>query len=157
MKRHTISLFLTLAAFWLLNSGHNTVLMLALGFAAIMLVLVIVHKMDVVDHESQPIYLTRNIFGYYLWLIKAIIEANITVVKHVWLGNKSISPTLKRIKISQKTDVGKVVYANSITLTPGTVAIDLIDDEVLVHALLRKDIESLIAGEMDRRVTLLER
>ena len=157
MKRHTISLFLTLAVFWLLNSGHNTVLMLALGFVAIILVLVIARKMDVVDHESQPIYLTRNIFGYYLWLIKAIIQANITVVKHVWLGNKSISPTLKRIKISQKTDVGKVVYANSITLTPGTVAIDLIDDEVLVHGLLRKDIESLIAGEMDRRVTLLER
>lgn len=157
MKRHTISLFLTLAAFWLLNSGHNTILILALGLAAILLVLVIVHKMDVVDQESQPLYLTPNIFSYYLWLIKEIIQANIIVVKHIWLGNKSISPTLGRIKISQKTDMGKVIYANSITLTPGTVTIDLIDDEVIVHALLQKDIESLLAGEMDRRVSLLER
>jgi len=157
MKLHTISLFLTLAAFWLLNSGHNTLLILLLGLASILLVLVIVHKMDVVDHESQPLYLTRNIFSYYLWLIQEIIKANIIVVKHIWLGNKSISPTLSRIKMSQKTDMGKVIYANSITLTPGTVAIDLIGDEIIVHALLKKDIDLLLTGEMNRRVSLLER
>jgi len=148
---------LTLAIFWLLNSGHNTPLILLLGLASISLVLAIVHRMDVVDHESQPIDLTRNFFSYHLWLIKEVIKANIIVVKHIWLGNKSISPTLRRIKTSQKTDMGKVIYANSITLTPGTVTIDLSDDEVLVHALLKKDIESLLAGEMDRRVSLLER
>ncbi|HCM48101.1 MAG TPA: cation transporter [Colwellia sp.] len=157
MKLHTISLFLTLAAFWLLNSGHNTLFILLLGLASILLVLVIVHRMDVVDHESQPLYLTRNIFSYYLWLIKEIIKANIIVVKHIWLGNQSISPTLSRIKMSQKTDMGKVIYANSITLTPGTVAIDLIGDEIIVHALLKKDIDSLLAGEMNRRISLLER
>jgi multicomponent Na+:H+ antiporter subunit E len=155
--KHTISLFITLSAFWLLNSGHYSLLILSLGFASIALILVIVHKMDVVDHESQPLYLTRNILGYYLWLMKEIIQANITVVKHIWLGDKSISPTLKKIKISQQTDMGKVIYANSITLTPGTVAIDLVEDEIIVHALLYKDIESLEVGEMDRRVTRLER
>ena len=92
-----------------------------------------------------------------MWLIKEIIKANITVVKHIWLGEQSISPTLKKIKISQQTDMGKVIYANSITLTPGTVAIDLVDNEITVHALNYKDIESLEIGEMDRRVTLLER
>ncbi len=155
--KHTISLFLTLAAFWLLNSGHYSVLVLSLGFASIALILIISHKMDVVDNESQPIYLSRKILGYYLWLIKEIIKSNITVVKHIWLGEKTISPTLKKIKISQQTDMGKVIYANSITLTPGTVAIDLVDNEITVHALLSKDIESLEVGEMDRRVTLLER
>lgn len=155
--KHTLSLFVTLAAFWLLNSGHYSVLILSLGFASIALILVIAHKMDVVDQESQPIHLSRKIFGYYLWLIKQIIQANITVVKHIWLGVETISPTLKKIKISQQTDMGKVIYANSITLTPGTVAIDLVDNEITVHALLCKDIESLEIGEMDRRVTLLER
>jgi len=155
--KHTISLFLTLAAFWLLNSGHYSVLVLSLGFASIALILIISHKMDVVDNESQPIYLSRKILSYYLWLIKEIIKSNITVVKHIWLGEKTLSPTLKKIKISQQTDMGKVIYANSITLTPGTVAIDLVDNEITVHALLSKDIESLEIGEMDRRVTLLER
>jgi len=157
MKRHTINLFLTLAVFWLLNSGHNSTLILLLGTASIVLVLIIVRKMDVVDQESLPLYFPLNIFSYYLWLIKKIIQANITVVKHIWLGKDSISPTLKKIKISQKTDVGKAIYANSITLTPGTLTIDLVGDEIIVHALLNQDVESLRAGEMDRRVSMLER
>ncbi|WP_440873790.1 Na+/H+ antiporter subunit E [Thalassotalea sp. PLHSN55] len=155
--KHTLSLFMTLLAFWLLNSGHYSLLMLSLGFASIVFIVFIAHKMDVIDKESQPLYLSPNIFVYYAWLIKEIVLANFTVVKHIWLGNESISPALKKIRISQQTDMGKVIYANSITLTPGTVAIDLSEDEIIVHALLAKDIESLEAGDMDRRVTLLER
>jgi len=157
MKLPTISLFLTLAAFWLLNSGHYSALILLLGLTSIVLVLIITKRMDVVDQESQPLYLTPNIFGYLLWLIKEIIHANIVVVKHIWRGQKSICPALKKIKIYQTTDMGKVIYANSITLTPGTVAIDLIDDEILVHGLHFRDIEFLEGSEMDRRICLLER
>jgi multicomponent Na+:H+ antiporter subunit E len=155
--KHTTSLFFTLAAFWLLNSGHYSALILSLGFASILLILIMVFKMELVDQESQPLNLTFKIWGFYLWLSKEIILSNITVVKHIWLGNKSISPTLKKIKISQQTDMGKVIYANSITLTPGTIAIDLIEDEIIVHALLSQGVEVLETGEMDRRVTLLER
>lgn len=155
--KHKISLFITLSAFWLFNSGHYSLLILSLGLVSIALVIFISYKMDVVDQESQPVYLTRTIFGYYIWLIKEIILSNITVVKHIWLGNKSISPTLSKIKTSQTTDMGKVIYANSITLTPGTVAIDVAEDEIIVHAMLNQDIKSLEIGEMDRRVTELER
>ena len=154
--RHTIFLSLSLAIFWLLNSGHNTALMLSLGAVSIALVLYIAHRMDVVDHESQPLHITRQLPGFYAWLIKEIIFANLLVVKHIWLGNKTISPTLKIIKGSQKTDIGKVIYANSITLTPGTVTVNLEGDQFMVHALLRESIEDLEAGEMDRRVTQLE-
>lgn len=155
--KHTISLFLTLSLFWLINSGHYTTLILLLGIGSILLVLLIVHKMDVVDQESQPLHLSPAIFRYCLWLSKEIILANVTVVKHIWLGKNSISPTLATIKISQKTDIGKVIYANSITLTPGTVAIDLFDNSVVVHALLKKDIDTLQQGYMDQKVSLLER
>ena len=154
--RHTISLSLFLAAFWLLNSGHYSALMLSLGAISIVTVLYIVHRMDVVDHESQPIHLTLKFPAYYAWLIKEIVLANILVVKHIWLSNKSITPTIKTIKASQKTDVGKVIYANSITLTPGTVMIKMEGDQFMVHALLHELIEELEAGDMDRRVTGLE-
>ena len=153
---HTISLFLTLAAFWLLNSGHYTLLILSLGLISIVLVLYIAHRMDVVDHESQPLHITMKIPGYYLWLVKEVILANISVVKHIWLGNKTISPVLTTIKAHQKTDMGKVIYANSITLTPGTVAVDVAGDQITVHALLRENIEELQTGEMDRRICQLE-
>ena len=154
--RHTISLSLLLAAFWLLNSGHFTILMLSLGMVSIAFVLFIAYRMDVIDHEAQPLNLTRKLPGYYAWLIKEIILANIQVVKHIWLGNKTISPTLATIKTSLKTDMAKVIYANSITLTPGTVSIALEDDKIMVHALIRESIEDLEAGEMDRRISQVE-
>ncbi len=156
MIRHIISLSAGLAAFWLLNSGHYNSLILALGVISILIVLFMVYRMDVIDHESQPLHLTFKITGYYFWLIKEIILANVQVVKHIWLGNDSISPTLATIKASQKTDMGKVIYANSITLTPGTVTVDLKGDIITVHSLLGENITALEEGEMDRRVSRLE-
>lgn len=155
--RHTIYLSLFLAAFWLLNSGHYSLLILSLGVASIALVVYISHRMDVVDHEAQPLHLTVKLPAFYFWLIKEIIAANISVVKHIWLGNKSISPTLATLKASQKTDLGKVIYANSITLTPGTVSVALEGDNIVVHALLQESIKDLQAGEMDQRISKLEK
>ena len=149
-------LSLTLAVFWLANSGHYTTLMLSLGAISIALIVYIAHRMDVVDHEAQPLHLTLKIPGYYAWLIKEIFLANLTVIKHIWLGNKSISPVFATITASQKTEIGKVIYANSITLTPGTVTVNLEGDKFLVHSLLQESIEDLKSGEMDRRVTQLE-
>lgn len=131
--------------------------MLSLGVISSLFVLYIVHRMDVVDHESQPIHLTSKFPAFSAWLIREIILANYFVVKHIWRGNKSISPTLRVIKASQKTDIGKVIYANSITLTPGTVTVNLQGDELTVHALCRESIEELEAGDMDHRVSLLEK
>ena len=154
--RHTIILFLALVTFWFANSGHTSALMLSLGLASIVFVLFIAHRMDVVDHESQPFQLTPRIPTYYAWLIKEIVLANIQVVKHIWLGNKSLSPVMKTVTASQKTDVGKVIYANSITLTPGTVTVKLEDDQFTVHALLQESFKDLESGAMDRQVTKLE-
>ena len=149
-------LSLTLVAFWLANSGHYTSLILLLGSISIALVVYIAHEMDVVDHEAQPLHLTLKLPRYYAWLIKEIVLANLLVVKHIWLGNKSISPVFATVTASQKTDIGKVIYANSITLTPGTVTVNIEDDKFLVHALIQESIEDLETGEMDHRVTQLE-
>lgn len=154
--RHTIMLSLALAAFWLANSDYYTPLMLSLGVVSIVLIVYVAHRMDVVDHEAQPLPLTLKIPGYYAWLIKEIFLANLLVVKHIWLGNKSISPVFATITASQKTEMGKVIYANSITLTPGTVTVNLEGDKFLVHALLQESIKELESGDMDRRVTQLE-
>ena len=155
--RHKINLSILLALFWLLNSGHYSNLMLFLGVLSIAVVIFIAHRMDVVDHESQSMGLSLAFTKYGLWLSKEIIVANVAVVKHIWLGNKTISPTITKIKASQTTDVGKVIYANSITLTPGTVSLGLVGDEITVHALIRENIEALESGDMDRRVSQLEK
>jgi multicomponent Na+:H+ antiporter subunit E len=156
MKRYSVSLMLTLVVFWVINSGQYNALLLGLGAISIGFVVYLTHRMDVVDHESQPFYLTPRIFSYHLWLIKEIIQSNIDVLKHIWRPQLSISPSIQTIKISQRSDMGKVIYANSITLTPGTIAVDLNDDEILVHALDANSLVGLEFGEMDSRISKLE-
>ena len=155
--RHTITLSLPLAVFWLANSDQYTPFLLLLGVISIAFVLYIAHRMDVVDQESQPVHLTLKLPAYYAWLTKEIFLANVLVVKHIWLGNKSISPVFATITASQETEIGKVIYANSITLTPGTVTVNLEGDQFRVHALLLESIKDLESGEMDRRVSQLEK
>jgi len=155
--RHKINLSIILILFWLLNSGHYSYLMLSLGAASIAIVALIAHRMEVVDHESQTIHLSLEYPRFGLWLTKEIVIANLTVVKHIWLGNKTITPTISVVKASQKTDAGKVIYANSITLTPGTVALGLVNDEIMVHSLIQENMQALQAGDMDRRVSKLEK
>ena len=137
-------------------SGIFEPLILILGVLSCALVVAIAVRMDVIDHEAVPVHLTFKVLMYWPWLLWEIVKANIDVTKRV-LGFADISPTMVRIKATQKTDLGIVIFANSITLTPGTISID-VDEEgyILVHALSRDGTEGLGGGDMDRRVTELE-
>src|SRR5690554_2531580 len=139
--RHLISISLLLIGIWLANSGHYTGLLLALGALSVALVVWICHRMDVVDHESQPIHLTRHIPGYYSWLGWQILCSNIDLLRRIWLGPKSISPGIQSFPVMQKTDIGRVIYANSINLTPGTLSLELDDHSVLVHSLTQENLK----------------
>lgn len=137
-------------------SGIFEPLILILGIFSCALVVVIAMRMDVIDHEAVPVHITFKVLLYWPWLLWEILKANIDVTKRV-LGFAEISPTMVRIKATQKTDLGIVIFANSITLTPGTISIDVDEDGyILVHALSRDGTEGLEGGEMDRRVTELE-
>lgn len=155
--RHTISISLLLAFIWLANSGHYTGLLLGFGLLSVALVVWVCHRMDVVDHESQPIHLTAGLPGYYAWLAWQILLSNIDVAKRVWRGAGAIAPTVRILPVRQQTDMGRVIYANSINLTPGTVSIELSDDSVLVHALVPENIAQLEGDEMSRRICELEK
>ena len=153
---HSISLGVVLAVVWLLLSGHFEPLILMLGLASCAVVLAITKRMDLVDHEGHPIHLTRRAVGYWLWLGWEIIKANIDVARRVLAPRMAINPTMVRLASSQKSDLGLVIYANSITLTPGTVSVDVEPGEILVHALSRDAARELEIGEMDRRVSQVE-
>lgn len=123
---------------------------------SVLFVAVLSHLMDVVDGESQPLNLTFTIPMYWIWLIKEVVVANIAVARCVWIGTSSINPRVMKITAHQKTDLGIVIYANSITLTPGTVSIDLEENVITVHALTNDSANDLLTGEMDRRVCKVE-
>ncbi len=154
--RHAIALSILLSAFWLINSGHYTPLLLFFMVVSVAFVVALSRYMDVVDGESQPLNITFTLPIYLVWLAKEVVVANIAVARCVWQGKESISPRTITVTANQKSDLGIVIYANSITLTPGTVSIDLEGNKILVHALNKESADDLLAGEMDRRVCRVE-
>jgi multicomponent Na+:H+ antiporter subunit E len=154
--KYTISLFLVLLTVWLGWSGHYGPLLIGLGLLSIIGVLAIGHRMRVVDHESVPIEMAARVLAYIPWLLWQILKANIHVGLRILNPRLPISPRIVRVGTSQRGDMGRVIYANSITLTPGTVSLNVEPDCIMVHALTQEAAEELQRGDMDRRVTWTE-
>lgn len=150
------SIVLSLFVFWLLMSGYFTPFLVAAGAGCALGVGWLAMRMDAADREGHPVHFTSAIVTYWPWLIKEIVLSAWTVTKIILHPRLPISPTLKRFRPSQKTTVGLVTHANSITLTPGTITIEAGHDEFLVHAITREGAASLEGSEMDRRVAALE-
>jgi multicomponent Na+:H+ antiporter subunit E len=153
---YTLSSAFVLFVFWLLLSGNFTVFLVTIGALTAVAIVAFGRRMDVIDHEGHPIHLSWRVVNYWPWLVKEIVKSAWQVSRIIVDPALPISPRLIRVKTSQKTAVGVVTYANSITLTPGTISVDVKRDEILVHALTREGAEGLLAGEMDRRVTRFE-
>jgi multicomponent Na+:H+ antiporter subunit E len=154
--RHAISLSLALFVVWLLLSGHYEPLTTSLGVISCVFVAWVAHRMDVVDREGHPIHLTWRAAFYWPWLFWEIVKSNIDVARIILDPRLPIRPQVIWIKASQVDDLGYTIYGNSITLTPGTVTIDVVDNNLEVHALADIFAEGLRSGEMDRRVTHME-
>ena len=154
---HRLSLGLVLCILWLLLSGYFfSALLLGLGLASAAAVVFIAHRMDVIDHEGHPVHLGWRAIIYLPWLLGEIVKANIDVARRIIQPSMPIRPNLLRVKASQKSELGNVIYANSITLTPGTVTVELDDGLLGVHAITAEAAEEVLSGEMDRRVTAME-
>ncbi|SCA54965.1 Cation antiporter [Candidatus Terasakiella magnetica] len=148
----SISLWVFLYVFWFLLSGHTEPLLLGFGAISCTLVVYIAHRMDVIDHEGHPSHISFKILPYWIWLCWEIVKANIDVAKVILSPKMPISPVMFKTKASQKRELGQVIYANSITLTPGTVAVGLEDGVLEIHALTKEGAEGVLTGEMDRKV-----
>ncbi len=151
----SVTLFIALFGFWLLMSGYYTPLILSLGVISCLLCVYLTIKGKFLDNETLPIYFFPRLIQYTLWLIKEILKSNITTAKVIIM--KSEEPELFSVKASQKTNEGKVTYANSITLTPGTVTTQIKNDVFEVHALTKDFGDDVRSSDMDKMVTWLEK
>ena len=154
--RHALSLFAVLYGLWLALSGHYTPFLLAIGAACTAFAVAVAMRMDVVDHEGHPIHLGLRIPLYWGWLTIQILLSAIAVSRIVLSPRPRIDPVLETVPSSQTSDLGKVIFANSITLTPGTLTTSVTADGIEVHALTRHGMDELKTGDMDRRVSAVE-
>ena len=154
---YAVGLVAILAAVWLVWSGHfDNPVILSLGAVSIGLVVFISLRMRIVDDEGSPIQLPLGLVRYLPWLVIEIVKANVAVALRIVSPGLPIQPRVIRVRAGQRTDIGRVIYANSITLTPGTVTVDTEGDHITVHALTRDAAEGVLTGEMDRRVARVE-
>jgi len=158
MMLYFLFLFAALYGFWLLLSGHwDSPLLLIIGLASSLLAAWIGARLEQPERRGYSPGMLLRLPRYLIWLVAAIVKANLDVVRRVWRPQvHPISPVVGRLPLSQRTRLGKTIYANSITLTPGTVAIEVSDRDILVHALTASAFAELAEGDMDRRVTRAE-
>jgi len=151
MVRSALVLLVVLTLYWFSLSGYfDKPVLLVTGGLSVLLVVALTIRMKILDSETVP-YIHGKIIGYYLWLFKEITKANMTVVKAVLNPDLEISPSMIKVKMDHDTDMGRTVFANSITLTPGTVSVEMEGDEILVHVLLDEMADPADFKEMGER------
>jgi multicomponent Na+:H+ antiporter subunit E len=148
-------LLVPLAAAWLLWSGIYKPLLLGLGVLSCLLTIYIKHRMNYFETDMFALRFGRRLLGYWLWLAKEVVKSSLDVARIVLSPSLPISPEVVRIKASCEHPVDQAILANSITLTPGTLALDVYKGEIAVHALTKAGADELRKGEMDRRVLAL--
>ncbi|MEL7498450.1 MAG: Na+/H+ antiporter subunit E [Planctomycetota bacterium] len=154
--KYSLVLFLTLGATWMVWSGHTEWFLLIVGALSILLTMVVCWRMRLVDQESVPIHLILGSIPYSIFLLKEIVISNIAVSKIILSPKMELHRNMFSVEAKQKTEIGNVILANSITLTPGTVSVSMSEDKILVHALSYEGAEEDLAGDMEERVAQLE-
>ena len=154
--RQAASLMLILAAAWLVWSGDRDTLLLSFGALSCFFVVAVCLRMGVVGRPSSAVSIGLHHLSYVPWLFREIFKANIHVSRIILDPKLPIRPHLIRVEASQRSELGQVIYANSITLTPGTISLDIRDNGILVHALTDEAADGLKLGEMNGRVARLE-
>ncbi len=144
-----------LALVWLLWSGHLEPVILVFGAVSCLITVYFSGRLHVLDH-GQPWGIVVKMVLYFPWIIWQIIVADLRVAKLILSPSMPIAPRLTRRKPSQKSELGQVVHANTITITPGTISLDLRDGWILVHALTEEDADSEAEAQVDRMISKLE-
>ena len=150
----SLILFFILFSLWLLMSGHYNFLIVGLGIISCVFCVYVAKRGKLIDDEGLPIFFIPRLLNYLIWLFKEILKSNLSTAKVIINGQ--VEPETFTVKVSQVTDVAKVTYANSITLTPGTVTTKMQKDVFEVHALNSDFGNDVRTNEMDKKVTWLE-
>ena len=120
---------------WLMLSGIYKPMLIGFGIVSVALVMVIVRRMDRVDGDHVRISIKPiQFFHYLLWLFSEIAKSNWRVTKIILARTMPIRQNLFEVPYTQTSDLGQVIFANSITLTPGTLTIETEAGDFLVHA-----------------------
>ena len=150
-------LVLLLAAAWVLWSGYLKPLLLGLGVLSCLLTVWIVRRMGYFDDETFAFHYDWRLLGFWAWLGVEVVRSSIEVARVVLRPRIDVEPRLVDVDGRGLGPVDLAVLGNSITLTPGTLTLDVYDGRLLVHALTADGAAALQDGEMLRRIAALRK
>lgn len=151
---YTLGLLAALVAFWFVLSGETSPFFLGLSAVAVLAALLLSARLHVIDRDGSPYHRAPQLVLYLGWLIGEIVKANVAVIARVIGPKHAIDPAMVEVKSSATSNLGRALFANSITLTPGTVTVDVAGSTLKVHALVRENAGEDSFGDMDRRSAL---
>ncbi len=157
---YRISIFVLLLATWAVFSGKFDAFHLGLGALSALIVTWLSQDLLFTDRKKGlacRLGEACRFVGYAFWLLWQIVLANVHVFKLAMTkgGQEEMSPRVVTFKTKLKTDFAKFVYANSITLTPGTITIKIKGSQFMVHAISEVVAKDLLSGAMERRVVAI--
>lgn len=145
-----------LAGFWLVLSGHYTVLLVSLGALSVAVVVFVELRAGLDAPVTPPVRVWPKIPGFAIWLAAEIIRSSVSVCRDAWSPTRDVRPVVGITPASDLSELTRVIYAHSITVTPGTLAMRWEEGDIRVHSLQERDLESLRSGRMLERVRRLE-
>lgn len=150
----SILLFVTLMGFWLLLSGQfESSFLIGSGVVSSALAVFCCHRLGLIGSTYQPIESLAGFLLYLPWLLGQIVIASLDVTLRSWSPRSSIQPRLVKVPHDIDHPLAQTLLANSITLTPGTVTVDVEQDHLLVHALTEAAQRGVLDGSMARRIS----
>ena len=151
-------MFLIFFLSWIIFNGQITTEILIFGVVIAAAVFWFVCKfMDYSLKKELKMYRSIGFFlWYFLVLLKEIVVANVDVTKRVYTVEETMEPVIVKFKVNLKSDMTRVILANSITLTPGTITVELEEDCYTIHCLDKTYVDGIGQGKMFELLTRLE-
>lgn len=140
---------------WVLLSGKLDGFHLAVGALVALFVVWKKGGLQPLQADGLPRLRYRRLAPYLLWLFGQMLLSAVQVARVVLQPRRHLEPHLIQFRSEQPSLVAGVILANSITLTPGTLTIELNDNRLVVHALTGQSARELLGGAMARRVARL--
>jgi multicomponent Na+:H+ antiporter subunit E len=147
-----ITTFIILFTFWVLLSAHFDLFHIGSGIICCAIIAFASHDLLFQDTGNHRLTKTVRFTAYLPWLIYQIVLANIDVAKRALSPSMPIDPQIVSFRTKLKSEVARTAFANSITLTPGTVTVDIVDDIFYVHAIAKEPADDLLEGTMERKI-----
>ncbi len=155
-KRHLRAAVLLslLVLAWLLWSGFFKTLLLSLGAFSCLLCLYLAKRIGFLDSVTG-MHLLPRLPAYWLKLIVEIVTSSLHVAKVILDPRLPIAPTVIDLEAEPKGEIGQVILGNAITLSPGTVTIDVYKGRLKVHCLTKQTADDLLSGAANRKAAAL--